>query len=403
MDMKLSRRSLLASAAVGAGAIATGQFAATKAFAAKPLKICSVITRLENDYFTDWNKGCQQAAKALGIDYSILSYEGQAAKQIEIIQTQLQAGARAFFGDANDTANVRAITQMLKGTGAIYIAVWDTLPWMHPLDQGPSYGTYFTAYDVVNAYNLSKVLFTAMGGKGNLVHVTGFPGASPDIARTIGVDKALKEFPGIKVVVRQPGNWNPQDARKVMADAIVSQGGKIDGVYAQNDSEGLGIMQALDEAGIKVPVVGHDGNADNLTMIAEGRYLASISYMPQYQGAYALIRAHDILNGWKPTPTELMMATGGTLVTKDNVGKLKDFLGKESLAFDWKKMSRVLHPDDWDPQNVVWPLNPAELWDAYPKPAGYKLPAEYLAAESKGDLQAITKLYADHYKAKLPF
>ncbi len=243
-----------------------------------------------------------------------------------------------------------------------------------------------------------------MGGAGNLVHITGFPGASPDIARTRGLDKALEEFPDINLIVRQPGNWNPIDGRQVMEDAIVAHG-EIGGVYAQNDSIGLGVVQALDEAGLEVPVVGHDGNADNLDMIAEGRYLATISYMPQYQAGYALVRAYDVIQGFVPSPAERMMYTGGTLVTKDNVGGLKTFLAGEDgkLPFDWRKMSRTLHPEDWDPQNVVWPVDAADMWAPYDKPAGYELPAEYLNAVANGELDSVRATYEAQYKMKLPF
>lgn len=400
--MKLSRRTFMSTSIAAGSLAATGM--SIPVFAQDKVKITSVVTRLANDYFTDWNVGAQQAAEALGVEYSILEYEGSASKHLEIIESQLANGVQAFFGDSNDTANVRAITEMTSAKGATYIAVWDTMPWMHPLDQGDGYGTYFTADDVVNAYSLAKVLFEAMGGKGNLVHVTGFPGASPDIARTRGLDKALAEYPDIKLVVRQPGNWNPIDARKVMEDAIVAHG-DIAGVYAQNDSIGLGVVQALEEAGIKVPVVGHDGNAENLTMIEEDRYLATISYMPQYQAGYALVRAFDIIRGYKPSPIERMLYTGGTLVTKDNVGGLKAFLAGQDgkLPFDWSLMSRTLHADDWDPQNVVWPIDATSLWEPYPKPEGYELPQAYLDAVAAGELDKVREEYASHYKKKLPF
>jgi ribose transport system substrate-binding protein len=399
--MKLNRRTFMASA-TAAGAMASGLV--RPAFAQSQVKITSVVTRLANDYFTDWNIGATQAAEALGVDYNILEYEGSASKHIEIIESQLEKGVKGFFGDSNDTANVRNITNLTGSNDATNIAVWDTLPWMHPIDQGIGYGSYFTADDVVNAYNLAKVLFKAMGGKGNLVHVTGFPGATPDIARTRGLDKALKEFPDIKLIVRQPGNWNPIDGRQVMEDAIVAHG-QIDGVYSQNDSIGLGVVQALDEAGLNVPVVGHDGNADNLNMIEEGRYLATISYMPQYQAGYALVRAFDVIQGFVPSPVERMMYTGGTLVTKDNVGALKTFLAGDNgkLPFDWRKMSHTLHPDDWDPQNIVWPADVEDMWAPFDKPEGYSLPSAYLDAVSAGDLDKVRNEYADHYQSKLPF
>ena len=132
---------------------------------------------------------------------------------------------------------------------------------------------------------LAKALFEKIGGKGNLVHITGYPGSSAEIARTLGVDRALKEYPDIKLVARQPGNWNQIDSRRVMEDLIVANP-QIDAVFGQNDSVGVGAMQALEDAGLKVPVVGLDGNKETMDLIKEGRFFATISFTPSWQAGY---------------------------------------------------------------------------------------------------------------------
>jgi ribose transport system substrate-binding protein len=67
------------------------------------------------------------------------------------------------------------------------------------------------------------------------------------------------------------------------------------------------------------------------------------------------------------------------------------------LPFDWVKMSRSLNPDSWDPQNNIYPIDPATHWgDAEGKD---KLNAAYADAGWKAEFDRVTKLYADHYKS----
>ena len=197
-----------------------------------------------------------------------------------------------------------------------------------------------------------------------------------EVARTLGVDRALKEYPDIELIARQPGNWNQIDSRRVMEDLIVAHP-QIDGVFGQNDSVGVGAMQALEDAGLTgIPVVGLDGNAETMDLIKEGRFFATMSFTPSWQAGYSLVRAYDVAHGWKPSPCERMMYMGASLITADNVEAYTGFLAGDKFPFDWKKMSRTLHPDDWDPQNYVWPIDVANMWRTAEKPERVRGPLQ---------------------------
>ncbi|WIW50571.1 sugar ABC transporter substrate-binding protein (plasmid) [Bradyrhizobium sp. 62B] len=365
--------------------------------------VLSEVSTLENEYFNNWSQGAEQAAKALGLNYRILSGKGDAAKQIEIYEAQFGAGVKITFGENLVASNIKTIVEMAKKVGAVHVAVWESVPGFHPLDAGSdnyAFATFFTPDDVDNSYRIAKVLFDKIGGKGNVVHITGFPGVDADIARTAGFEKALAEYPNIKVVARQPGKWNQVDSRKVMEDLVVAHP-KIDAVFAQNDSIALGAMQALEDAGLHIPITGLDGNRETLKLVKEGRILATMGFTPQWQAGFALVRAYDVAKGFKPSPCERMMYTGATLITAQNVDKYQAFLAGEKLPFDWKKMSRVLHPTDWDSQNVVWPIDVKAYWGSR-TPAGYKFPKAYQDAFDGGCVNQLKAEYNDHYKQRIP-
>lgn len=375
----------------------------TEALAQKT--VVGEVTSLENEYFSNWDRGAHAAADALGLNYRALTNGGDPSKQLQNYESQLRAGTRLFFGNAQNVGNIPAFVSKVRDAGGCYVGVWDTMPWFHPLDvPNNAYGGFLAPDDSTNAYQLSKLLFQKLGGKGNVVHVSGYPGSSPDVSRNDGFDRALKEFPGIKLVASQPGNWTQVDARKVMEDIIVAHP-KIDGVFAQNDSEAIGVMQAAEDAGLKIPIVGVDGNAETIKLIKEGRILATVGNLPEWLAGYAMVRAYDIANGWKPSPTEEMMYTGAVIITANNVAAYQKVFNGGKLPYDWRKMSHVLHPSDWDPQNRVWPMDVATVWQRTktPRPAAYQLPLAYQDALKKHEDQSVRAQYEEHYKQKVAY
>ncbi|MBP0589467.1 sugar ABC transporter substrate-binding protein [Paraburkholderia sp. LEh10] len=377
----------------------------TEVLAQQKAAVVGEVTSLENEYFSNWDRGAKSAADALGLNYRALTDGGDPTKQLQNYESQLRAGTKLFFGNAQNVGNIPAFVSKVRDAGGHYVGVWDSLPWYHPLDvPNGAYAGFFAPDDSANAYTIAKLLFQKMGGKGNVVHLTGYPGSSPDVARNDGFDRALKESPGIKLVASQQGNWNQVDSRKVMEDIIVAHP-KIDGVFAQNDSEAIGAMQALDDAGIRIPIVGIDGNAETIKLIKDGRILATVSNLPEWQAGYAMVRAYDIAKGWKPSPTEAMMYTGVAVITAANVSAYQKVFNGGPLPFDWKKMSHVLHPNDWDPQNRVWPMDVVTVWERAktPKPSGYQLSAAYQDALKNKDDQKVRAQYEEHNKQKLSF
>jgi ribose transport system substrate-binding protein len=185
---------------------------------------------------------------------------------------------------------------------------------------------------------------------------------------------------------------------------------KIDCVFGQNDSEGLGAYHAIKDAGLKmVPIAGLDAPPEVMRLISEGEYFGSVGYTPGWEAAFSMARVYDAAHGFKFHPLERMMHFQGPILTGKNVKEYMDWVYGDQkdrsgppmkLPFDWKKMSRVLHPNDWDPQNWVYPMDVATIW-AYAidkKPAGYTLPKAYTDSLTNGDLEKIKKMYADHYK-----
>jgi ribose transport system substrate-binding protein len=368
----------------------------TAAKSPEDLKVVSSFNTLENDYFSAWNAGAKSAAKALGIKYQAIVTDGDQQKEISGLEQAISSGANMIASVPIGAQSVPAMARVASQSNVPLTITWDIPEWYTPLDAGPSFAAYMRPGWDDAAYEVAKRLFKELDGKGDIIHLTGLPGTTGDQLVDSGVDRALKEYPGIKVIAEQPGKYNRVDSQQVMADLIAAHP-DFDGVFAQNDAEAIGALAALKEAKHPiVPIVGMDGTKEVLNHIDQGEMTATISAHPGWQAGYAVVRAYDAARGYKPSPGETMTFTGTTLVDKANAVECLRTMDK---PYDWQKMSRVLHPDDWDPQNTVSAINPLDIWANAKKPSGYELPSAYQDAIDDGSLSKLDGDYDAHAKA----
>ena len=139
--------------------------------------------------------------------------------------------------------------------------------------------TYVGSDDQTIQYEISKFLFTKMGGKGKIVHIDGAPAAITAQQRKVGFERALKEYPGIELLASQPGQYRRLPAVQVFEN-LLQRFPVIDGVVSANDDMAVGVVEALATAGRagKTLVVGIDVIPDAAEAIKEGRLYASADY-----------------------------------------------------------------------------------------------------------------------------
>ena len=350
--------------------------------------VASLFTSLNNDYYSSWDQGARSAVEAYNGNYVALTNEGDPASQIEQFQQQVDAGTEIIFVTAPDPSSVPEMARIANENDVCFANTWEMTPWETPFDYGDNYTVFLSSNTPDSAYETVTALFEEMGGEGNFVHITGHPGGIPDSQRTEAIDRALEEYPNITLLDRRVGEWNRDDARNAMAGVINRVGAEnIDGVFGQNDDVAIGAMNAMHEAGITdVPIVGVDGNQGTMELIQSGDIFASYSNIPQWQAGFSFVQALDAcLTGETPAALDRQLATGGVLVTADNVDSYIETFFEGDLPYDWIRMSRVAHPEDWDPQNRVEVLDMEHFWSYEPMPAGYEFAEEYASAISDID------------------
>jgi inositol transport system substrate-binding protein len=160
-----------------------------------------------------------------------------------------------------------------------------------------------------------------LGGKGNIAIMRGPIGADAEMGRFEGYEKVFSQYPDIKIVFDQTGNWSREEGLALMENWLQT-GTQIDAVVAQNDEMVLGAIQAIKDAGKLDSIVtaGIDGVLDALDSIKKGE-LGATCFQDAIGQAFGAV---DMAN---------MASTGGEisfnnipfeLVTKDNVDEYYD-------------------------------------------------------------------------------
>jgi ribose transport system substrate-binding protein len=360
----------------------------------------SVYT-LNNDYFRGWYQGAREAARELNMEYNFAVNEFDVGQLREVVSSALGMGVEGISLLPTTESASPEIILLAGRLGMVVSSNWSNAPWSTPLDVGDHYISYQAANNVAGFRELSRLVFTELGGTGKVIHITGVPGNSSSEERTHGVDEALAEFAGIELVAREPGFYSRFGTQRVIEE-LLGRHGRVDAVICANDDSALAVSEALRERRYDALVAGSNATDEFLDAMRVGKTFATYAHHGGWIGAFSAVRVFDALNGWTPTIPERMMYFGGFILeTAEAAAAYQSLMYRhDRFPFEYERWSRVLHPDDWDPQNPLTPMDPAQhwAWREGEKPATYALPAAYTQPEAGAERDRVAALYRDHVR-----
>ncbi len=113
----------------------------------------------------------------------------------------------------------------------------------------------------------------------------GTTGSGAQVGRTEGNLKALEEYPNMKLVAQQSGNFTRTEGQAVM-EAWLKSVDKIDVLIVQNDDMGLGAIDAIKAAGLvpgkDIIIVGCDSVKAAFEAIVAGEMNCTVECTPLY-------------------------------------------------------------------------------------------------------------------------
>jgi len=110
--------------------------------------------------------------------------------------------------------------------------------------------------------------------KVNIVEIQGTTGSAPAIDRAAGFRAAIKSNPHLKIIASQTGDFTRAGGKQVMAGFLKAHK-DIDLLFAHNDDEGLGAIEAIKEAGLTpgkdIKIVTIDAVHDGMVALSKGQ------------------------------------------------------------------------------------------------------------------------------------
>ncbi len=95
---------------------------------------------------------------------------------------------------------------------------------------------------------MAQWLADSIGGKGNILMVSGIPGFASSDSFDKGAKEALKKYPNIKIVGEVAGKWTDQVAQVEVQKFLATNPSQIDGILTQGAQEN-GVLNAMLQSG----------------------------------------------------------------------------------------------------------------------------------------------------------
>ncbi|WP_097866952.1 ABC transporter permease/substrate-binding protein [Streptomyces sp. rh34] len=272
-------------------------------------KVGMSLSTLNNPFFVQMKEGAQAEAEKAGIDLTVTDAQNDASQQANQLQNFTSSGVSSIIVNPVDSDAVGPGVRSANKADIPVIAA----------DRGVNKAetaTLVASDNVAGGKLAADALADRLGGKGSIVILQGTAGTSASRERGAGFAEGLKAYPDIKVVAKQPADFDRTKGLDVMTNLIQSHPG-VTGVFAENDEMALGAAKALGgKAGKSVSVVGFDGTPDGLKAVEAGTLYASVAQQPAELGKIAVRNA---VKAAKDEKVESTVKVPVKVVTRANV------------------------------------------------------------------------------------
>lgn len=251
------------------------------------------VSTLNNPFFVDLRDGAQAAAEAAGYQLLVVDAQDDSAKQISQVEDLITKKVSALLINPCDSDAIVTAVEAANKANIPVITV----------DRSASGGTvaaHVASDNVAGGKMAGELIVELTGGKGNIAELEGVPGASAARDRGQGFHEAVDGQSGLKVVAKQPADFDRAKGMTVMEN-ILQANPDIVAVFAHNDEMALGALEAIAAAGKQdqIKVVGFDATDDAVKAVQEGRMAATVAQKPKDIGRLGVETADKLLKGEK--------------------------------------------------------------------------------------------------------
>ncbi|MDD3206306.1 MAG: substrate-binding domain-containing protein [Lachnospiraceae bacterium] len=246
-----------------------------------------VAKAFENEYWRTLKEGYEAGAKYItdagfevSVDVQAPQGETDEQGQLAIVNNMINQSYDMLLLSPISDANLTPAVEVANEEGIPVLNVNDGLIAKAPYFVGPK------AYQ--NGELAAEWISDKLSGEGQVAIVIGMPKAFAARQRTAGFEDWMgSNASGIEIVAKQNADWDRQ-ASKELAETWMQQYPDLKAIFCNNDTMALGVVEAVEEQGADIIVVGVDGIGEAYTSIREGKLDATIDSFPYYKAQIAL-------------------------------------------------------------------------------------------------------------------
>lgn len=162
-------------------------------------------------------------------------------------------------------------------------------------------------------FSTADAIAKKLGGKGKVVMLHGIAGADAAEFWKSGAQAAFSQYPDIQIVSEQYANWSAADAIDVMR-TVIAQQPEVDAVWVGGLEMGPSVIQAYQEAGLDVPLMGGTNPTNGFLRLAiENKLDFEVAPFPPAAAQECVNTVLDVLDGKSvPKYTDVIDLMDGT-------------------------------------------------------------------------------------------
>ncbi len=314
------------------------------------IKIGFSMATLKEERWQRDRQAFEAHCKQMNVECVITVADNKSDKQANDVDNLLTQGVSVLVIAPNDATQAASMVDKAKAQGVPVIS-YDRLINSDKIDLYVSHQVPVIGRKIAE-YALQKV------PKGNYIMVYG---ASTDNNAVImrkeqeAVLKNAVDSEAIKIVANQHiTEWKPEEALKMVENALTQNGDNVQAVVVSNDGMASGAISALDKRGLsgKVIVTGQDAQLDALQNIAAGKQSMTI-YKPIIPLANAAVEAAIKLAKKEPL-------TDAKPFKNDNIGKEIPANLLEIIVVDKDNLMNTVVKDGYAKYEDVYANVPAD-------------------------------------------
>ena len=248
--------------------------------------------------YVQMQQGMQDKAKQLGVTLEFAVANNSAEEQSNQINTFVTKGKDLILASPVDAT---ALAPAYQGARSASIPI---LSVANKLGNASLEDAYIGPDLADQAYRTMEKVVEGMGGKGNLLLITGPPQIAFVQAQKAGWQKSLAKHPDVHVVDTEVVPDLSTSGAVDAATSALTAHPDTTGILSSDDDIAMGAIQAAQGRGLdlsKIYIAGWDGSPAAIAALKAKTYDLTLSERPYTWGQIAVQTAVDWLNGKKPS------------------------------------------------------------------------------------------------------